>query len=97
MITDAEARKIAYDWHGGGSTALYAFASTGAINTARADHDAAREITRSTMAYKKPGTPGYAEWRKGMQDLGRLRVYLDHHGTRPAFTADEWNRLAPLA
>ena len=44
MITDTESRKIASEWHGGGGTALYAFSSTGAINTARADHDIIAEI-----------------------------------------------------
>lgn len=44
MITDTEARNIASQWHGGGGTALYAFASTGAINTARADHDIVKEL-----------------------------------------------------
>ena len=38
MITDAEAKRIASEWHGGGGTALYALASTGAIDTARWDH-----------------------------------------------------------
>lgn len=44
MITDLEARKIASEWHGGGGTALYAFTSTGAIDTARGDHNAATEV-----------------------------------------------------
>lgn len=44
MITDTEARKIASEWHGGGGTALYAFSSTGAIDTAREDHDIESEI-----------------------------------------------------
>lgn len=31
MLTDQAAQKIARDWHGGGGSALYQFASTGAI------------------------------------------------------------------
>ena len=44
MITDTEARKIASEWHGGGGSALYAFSSTGAIDTAREDHSIMDEI-----------------------------------------------------
>ena len=31
MINDTQAQKIVGDWHGGGGSALYQFASTGAI------------------------------------------------------------------
>lgn len=33
----SEARQVAYDWHGGGESPLYQFASTGQINIYTAD------------------------------------------------------------
>jgi hypothetical protein len=44
MLTDAQARTIACSWHGGGGSALYAMCSTGAIDTARSDHDTRGEV-----------------------------------------------------
>jgi hypothetical protein len=42
-VIDLEtARRIAYDWHGGGGSPLYSFAST--------SHDGPRNITRDTVA-----------------------------------------------
>lgn len=70
MITDTEARRIASSWHGGGGTALYAFASTGAIDTARADHDIKNEI--QTCYFYPDDMPG----------LRSLLAYVVHHGKR---------------
>lgn len=42
MITLDEARRIAYDWHGGGGSPLYSFAST-------SGHGAPENITPATV------------------------------------------------
>lgn len=44
ILRDKTARKIASQWHGGGGSALYALASTGAIDTGRIGHDVRAEI-----------------------------------------------------
>lgn len=49
MIDDSTARKIACAWHGGGGSALYAFCSTGAIDTGRPDHDIDAELRLCLM------------------------------------------------
>lgn len=88
MLTDTEARKIASEWHGGGGTALYAFASSGAIDTARPDHCAFAEVLdalRAELGFARGqawpsldvarNAPDYGE-------LGELLSYIGHHGTR---------------
>ena len=74
-ITDQQARKIASEWHGGGGTALYALASTGAIDTARADHDVAQEITECARACRGKGGPDFT-------NLIELRAYARRKGRR---------------
>jgi hypothetical protein len=44
VISHSKARKIACDWYGGKGSALYALCSSGAVNSARPDHDAEAEI-----------------------------------------------------
>ncbi len=86
MITDTEARKIAAEWHGGGGTALYAFASTGAINTARTDHQLAGEVYENILDERRrigtddpnPNNPEHI----GLWDLEGLRVYVKAAGPR---------------
>lgn len=74
-LTDLEARIIAANWHGGGGTALYAFASTGAIDTARKDHDIAAELTDCARAQMGKGGPD-------LTNLIDLRTYCRRHGPR---------------
>jgi len=80
MITDTEARRIADQWHGGGGTALYAFASTGAIDTARADHSIWLEITNTLNDIENAGE--YADADRHVNELFELRNYIMHHETR---------------
>ena len=89
MITDAQARKIASDWHGGGGSALYALASTGAINTARADHDITAELG-DCFADIADNPKRYQE-SDGI-DLHALATYVRKHrprGPQPGW-ADLW-------
>jgi len=85
MITDTEARRIADQWHGGGGTALYAFASTGAIDTARSGHFIYREITE-TIDTERRSQQGIAT-----DDLRSLIEYIDYHGPRGPVPG--WNNL----
>ena len=75
IISDQQARDIAFAWHGGGGSALYALASTGAINTARAEHDLQDEIDAAMWATNS---------EQDVDDLHALAAYAKHHGTRPA-------------
>lgn len=88
MITDTEARKIASEWHGGQGTALYAFSSTGAINTAREDHQLLHEIEDciSSLSIERG-----AESPPELDDLFALRIYVGHTGNRGP--VDGWGKL----
>jgi hypothetical protein len=44
MISDAQARRIASDWHSDMSSALYSLASTGSIDLDRARDEISREL-----------------------------------------------------
>lgn len=44
MISDGQARRIASDWHGGMSSALYSLASSGAIDLDRVRDEISREL-----------------------------------------------------
>jgi hypothetical protein len=77
VISDLEARKIASEWHGGGGTALYAFASTGSINTARADHDLENEVLGCVNGALSP-----QDKSDTLALLAYIRRYTDHHGAR---------------
>ncbi|MDX8143291.1 hypothetical protein SK854_14275 [Lentzea sp. BCCO 10_0061] len=44
MISDGQARRIASDWHGGMSSALYSLASSGAVDLDRARDEISREL-----------------------------------------------------
>ena len=74
-LTDQQARRIACDWHGGGGSALYALCSTGAIDTARNDHDVAEEITECARSCMGKGGPDFT-------NLIDLRTYTRRHGPR---------------
>jgi hypothetical protein len=78
MISDLEARRIASEWHGGGGTALYAFTSTGAIDTAREDHRLMHEIEDCVASLAtQPHTRTV-----DVDDLFNLRTYVSHTGKR---------------
>lgn len=83
-LTDLEARKIAAAWHGGGGTALYALCSSGAIDTAREDHDVARELTECARSCRGKGGPDFT-------NLIDLRTYTRRHG--PRGPVDGWSDL----
>ncbi len=78
MISDTEARRISSEWHGGGGTALYALSSTGAIDTARADHKLNGEI--NDCVYALPKTQ--PERRTQGDELHELRMYVYEYGPR---------------
>lgn len=81
MITDAQARKIAADWHGGQGSALYALASTGAVRG-----DLVREINRDVC---DPLFQSDAD----ITDLQSLLTYARlNRGRGPV---DGWSRLWP--
>jgi hypothetical protein len=44
MISDGQVRRIAADWHGGMSSALYSLASSGAIDVERVRGEISREL-----------------------------------------------------
>ena len=44
MISDGQARRIASEWHGGMSSALYSLASSGAIDPDRVRDEISREL-----------------------------------------------------
>jgi hypothetical protein len=83
-MTDLKARRIACDWHGEGGSALYAFCSTGAINTARDDHDVAREITECARSIQGKGGSDFT-------NLIDLRTYTRRNG--PRGPQDGWSSL----
>lgn len=81
LLSDLDARRLASAWHGGQGTALYAFASTGAIDTARPDHDLDAELCiclAPASADLVRTIPGQSE-RTSVQ---LLRLYSRHHGPR---------------
>ncbi len=97
MISDTEARRIASEWHGGGGTALYAFASTGAIDTARADHALTTEIDDCIAYIDDPSNRRDKHWTDDValadrQKLLNLSDYVAKHGARGP--VDGWGELS---
>jgi hypothetical protein len=82
MISDRQARQIASEWHGGQGSALYAFASTGAIDTAWEDHDIRQEIRPL-----REHSPNFTEYDR----LTKLLKYCDFYG--PRGPVDGWSDL----
>ncbi len=68
MLTDAQARKIASDWHDGTSSYLYRLASTGSINS----HHTAYEAHQAA----------YGQSPEDMASLFALRDYCQDIGPR---------------
>lgn len=70
VITDAQARTVAADWHGGQSSPLYALASSGAIP----DVDAVRGEISADLSTVDVGTE--------RRPLLALDTYVREHGQR---------------
>lgn len=75
-ITDGQARVIASQWHGGQTSALYSFASTGTID-AETDDTASRLVWEITREIDAVGAL-VAE----SEGLEALRAYVAQHGAR---------------
>lgn len=90
MIGHAQARRIACEWHGGGGSALYALCSTGAIDTARADHDLVAEINDNIQAERNTLPTERAD-PMGLTNLVNLRTYVRKHGKRGP--VEGWSHL----
>lgn len=68
-VSPSAARDLAYLWHGGQSSPLYAFASSGLV----ADHEALlREIKQCQDMAER--SAGYTE--KDLRDLRKLRSFV---------------------
>lgn len=80
IISDGKARRIAAEWHGGQTSGLCSFATTGAIGglvigevDAEIDHLEAHPNRSLDFA---------AEYAANLADLTALAAYLEHHGER---------------
>lgn len=71
MINDGQARRIASEWHGGMSSALYSLGSSGAIDLDRVQHEISREL-------------GQLDVGEVQRELLALDKYVRTAGARPA-------------
>lgn len=78
MISDGQARRIASEWHGGMSTALYSFGSSGAIDLDRVRDEISRELWRLDVGEVR-------------RELLALDKYVRTAGMRPVQAG--WSRL----
>lgn len=78
MISDGQARRIASDWHSGMSSALYSFASSGAIDLDRVRDEISRELWQLDVGEVR-------------RELLALDKYVRTAGARPAQSG--WSRL----
>jgi DNA-binding PadR family transcriptional regulator len=78
MISDGQARRIASEWHGGMSSALYALTSCGAIDLDRARDEITRELLKLEVGEVR-------------RELLALDKYVRTAGERTAVA--EWFRL----
>jgi len=78
MINDGQARRIAADWHGGMSSALYSLASSGAIDVERVRGEISCELRQLDVGEVR-------------RELLALDKYVRTAGTRPAQAG--WSRL----
>ncbi|SMD23928.1 hypothetical protein [Lentzea albidocapillata] len=78
MISDGQARRIASDWHGGMSSALYSLASSGTVDLDRVRDEISRELQNLDVG---------EIWR----ELLALDKYVRTVGERTAVA--EWFRL----
>lgn len=77
-INDGQARRIASEWHGGMSSALYSLGSSGAIDLDRVRDEISREL-------------GQLDVGEVRRELLALDKYVRTAGARPAQTG--WSRL----
>ncbi|MFF5990411.1 hypothetical protein [Prauserella flavalba] len=78
MISDGQARRIASEWHGGMSSALYSLASSGAIDLDRVRDEISRELWKLDVGEVR-------------RELLALDKYVRTTGARPAQSG--WARL----
>lgn len=78
MISDGQARRIASDWHGGMSSALYSLASSGAIDLDRVRDEISRELWQLDVGEVR-------------RELLALDKYVRTAAARPAQSG--WSRL----
>ena len=75
MISDTQAQRIASDWHGGGGSPLYVFASTGAIV------DALPAELRHNLQWCRAHRAEHAA-AIAARELMSLRDYVNEQGER---------------
>lgn len=78
MISDGQARRIASEWHGGMSSALYSLTSSGAVALDRARDEISRELLKLDVGEVR-------------RELLALDKYVRTAGERTAVA--EWFRL----
>ena len=78
MISDGQVRRIASEWHGGMSSALYSLASSGAVDLDRARDEISRELLKLEVGEVR-------------RELLALDKYVRMAGERTAVA--EWFRL----
>lgn len=93
-----QARMTAIAWHGGQSSALYAFASTGSILSDLDDEiadalDLSDSCRSDMIAWEEYPGQGSAQHAHERQQLNRLRRFVAFHG--PRGPQDGWSQLGP--
>lgn len=78
LIGDGQARRVASEWHGGMSSALYSLASSGAVDLGRVRDEISRELLKLDVG-------------KVRRELLALDKYVRTAGERTAVA--EWFRL----
>lgn len=86
MIDDGTARRIASEWHGGQTSGLYSFTSTGMIDD-RVQDEVATEI--SLLSDNPDCTT--VEQHTFLSDLHALAAYLEEVGHRTP--VEGWHRV----
>ena len=85
MISDARARRIATDWHGGHGAPLHVFATTGATVSDRYTLDDVR-IAVEYLLLPHIVTDSERHWPTAGTDLRELHAYIRRVGKRGAVT-----------
>jgi len=78
MISEEKARRIASEWHGGKSSPLYAFSSSGTILDGL-DYEIARSLDATTLAtdmHELSALLEYVKEHKPMSGLYRTEIFL---------------------
>ena len=79
MINHRTAQRIASEWHAGGGSALYVFASTGAIQ-----QDPDTYHNRTARDVESEIDIQHMEIGGDTRELTHLLTYITHYGPRPA-------------